>query len=986
MKRPEAARALQLTLQPAGAVEGILRGALRRARSDRVAIVLDGVVQGIAPLEPGPRGTTRFLYTLPRHLLFAELDVLALPGGESLLGPRHSLADTYRVAFGPVAAEGLYLAGAFTAAPFLAPELEIAFLSGGFIAAQATALRDGSVPPTWHFRLPLRALLRPGEVACLRPRIGGLLLDAPALTLSPQDLGYLGCLDSASAGHAEGWALDLRHPGHKVSLDVYVDAALVASATTGEPRPDLAEKGLGEGDAGFSVALPPHPDPEAKRRITVRLAGTPTELSGSPLFIDPVPGLMGRFDSLHAMTAHGWALNHASPETPLVVEIVTAGGVVLGAGPANQFRGDLLDAGLKGGICAFKIDLTAQFEALIGQEVHARIAGTTMVLPGSPIRVSTNPNLLRFLRRRAALPPGILPRLRGSLNHRAGRHGVSFIMPVYNTRRAWLIEALESVRAQFCDAWELICVDDGSTEPHVAEILAGYAAREPRVRVLTSRENVGIARAVNFALRAARHDYVAFVDHDDKLEPDAAWQLIRAAIATDADLLYSDEAQTAENTDAISEMRLRPAFSHDYYLSHPYFVHLVCARTEIARRIGGWDESLAISADVDFVLRMIEAARNVVHVPAVLYRWRTHGGSTGHARQEQVMAATIGALQRHLDRLGTGATVREGVWFNQFRVDWPAHDGKILIVIPTRNKGELLRIAINSIERHAAGIDYRLVVIDHESDEKETRAYLKTVAKRHVVMPYQGVFNFSRMNNMAVRAHGADADFVLFLNNDVEATQDGFLDRLRRLAARPDVGAVGALLMYGDKTVQHGGVILGFNDSAEHAFKFQPVWLDTAGRRNLGYNCALAATRDYSAVTAACLMMRRAVFDEVGGFDEDFGIGFNDTDLCLRVGAAGYRILYDGSTVLFHYESATRSETKQVFHPEDTQLMITRWGARLREGDPCYHPNLSLRMQDHVPREDEACRIAPPPRETRLDQRIGAPRALPEKLPRRRRA
>jgi GT2 family glycosyltransferase len=641
--------------------------------------------------------------------------------------------------------------------------------------------------------------------------------------------------------------------------------------------------------------------------------------------------------------------------------------VVVGTGAADQFRGDLLDAGLKGGHCAFKIDLTAQFEALMDKEVIVRVAGTNMVLAGSPQRVTINKNILRFLHRKREVPPATAQRLRRRLNHASGTHGVSFIMPVFNTPRAWLVEALESVRTQFCDSWELICVDDGSTAPHVTEILNGYAARDTRVRVLRSPQNVGIARAINYGLRLARHDYVAFIDHDDRVEPDAAWQLIRAAKETDADLLYTDEAQTADNTEAITELRLRPAFSHDYYLSHPYFVHLVCARTDLARRIGGWDETLAISADVDFVLRMIEASRNVVHVPAVLYRWRTHGASTGHTKQEGVMQATMGALQRHLDRLKTGATVQKGVWFNQFRIDWPASPGKILIVIPTRNKTDLLRVAIDSIERHSQGIDYTLVVIDHQSDEPASRAYLRDVAKRHVVMPYEGAFNFSRMNNLAAARHGKDAAFFLFLNNDIEATQDGFLDRLRRLANRPDVGAVGALLMYGGKTVQHAGVILGFNDSAEHALKFQPVWLDDKGRRNLGYNCALSSTRDYSAVTAACLMLRRDVFNEVGGFDESFGIGFNDTDLCLRIGARGYRILYDGSTLLYHYESATRSQTQQVFHPEDTQRMIGRWGDFLRAGDPFYHPNLSLRTQDHVPREDPHCRIVNPPRVTHLD-------------------
>jgi GT2 family glycosyltransferase len=473
---------------------------------------------------------------------------------------------------------------------------------------------------------------------------------------------------------------------------------------------------------------------------------------------------------------------------------------------------------------------------------------------------------------------------------------------------------------------------------------------------------VGVTKATNFGLRAARHKYVTFLDHDDYLEPDAVWQLLRAAALTGADLLYGDELLTDENLHGVLEFRLRPAFSHDYYLSHPYFVHPVCVRTELARRIGGWDEAMPISADVDFVLRCIEGAERVAHVPAVLYRWRTHAASTGHTKQEQVMATTIAALQRHLDRLGTGGRVSEGPWFNQFRIDWPQSSGRILIVVPTKNGCELLRKAVESIEATADGADYRLVVIDHESDDADTLDYLKELRTRHVVMPYRGVFNFSRMNNQAVKKHGADAEFVLFLNNDIEATQKGWLDRLRSLANRAEVGAVGALLMYVDRRVQHAGVVLGFNNSADHALRLQEVFLNDAGRRNLGYNCSLSSVRDFSAVTAACVMMRRSVFEEVGGFDESFGIGFNDTDLCLRIGAAGYKVLYDGYTILYHYESATRSRTKQVFHPADTKRMTKRWGALLAAGDPYYNPNLSLSTQDHVPREDDGCRVVYAPR------------------------
>ena len=967
MKRPASSRSLHLTILPGGIIEGLLRGPARRNSAERIAVVLDGTVHGTEALEPGPRGTTRFTHALPRDMMHQEVDILALPGGESLLGLPHPLVATYALSFLQAGSDGVFLTGVFTAAPFMSPEIGVEWLAGGLLVAQAVARREPGVPPAWRFRLPIHALLRPEETLVVQPRVGGLLLPGPLLTLTPEGIGYLGCLDAVSPHHVEGWVMDLHRPNRPVQVDVVVNALTVTSIPASGPRPDLAGLGQGHEAFGFSAQLPDHPDPLARRRIAVRLSGLRTELSGSPVHIDPVPGLIGSFDTLHGMAAHGWALDRGQPGNPVLVEIIGPGGEVLGCGAATLFRGDLLDAGLNDGLCAFKIDLSAHFERLMDQELQARIAGSNQILPGSPRRITTNRNIRRFLRRRLDLPQGTLPRLKRSLNARAGKHGVTFIMPVFDTPRAWLIEALESVRAQFCDAWELICVDDGSTAPHVPEILASYAAREKRVRVLRSPQNVGIARAINFGLRAASRDYVAFVDHDDKLEPDAAWQLIRAAQLTNADLLYSDEAQTAENIDAITELRLRPAFSHDYYLSHPYFVHLICARTETARRIGGWDETMRISADVDFVLRMIEVSSIVTHVPAILYRWRTHGGSTGHSRQDAVMTATAGAIQRHLDRLGTGAQVEAGVWFNQFRVNWPASQGRVLIVIPTKNKADLLRTAVESVERTCLRADYRLVVIDHESDDPATRAYLEKIAVRHIVMPYTGPFNFSAMNNDAVAAHREDCAFVLFLNNDVEATQDGWLDRLRRLANRRDVGAVGALLMYADRNVQHAGVVLGFNDSADHAMKFQPVYLDAHGRRNLGYNCAITSVRDYSAVTAACLMMRLQVFDEVDGFDSRFGIGFNDTDLCLRIGALGLRVLYDGDTLFYHYESATRSQTKQVFHPEDTRRMIEQWGAVLRAGDPFYNPNLSLRTQDHVPREDAACSVIWPPRATRID-------------------
>jgi GT2 family glycosyltransferase len=922
-------------------------------------------MHGTLTPEPGKRGTRIAAFDLPPQRVFAALDLLALPGCDSLLPLPWSLFGAYELRLDPPQRSGLEVFGGFTAAPWVADTIGVEVLDAGAVAGQGIAVRVLGTA-SWQYRVPLANLLAPARDATLSVRIGGWVADQAPLHIAANALGVLGCLDVATPTRVEGWALRVDAPTERVRLDIVIGTDVVGTIEASEKRTDihLGDGAAGGARCGFGFDLPSPADPRAAKRVSVRLAGTRTALTGSPVVIDPMPDLIGRFDTLHGMSAHGWALDRARPGKKVMVEVVGPGGEVLGTGPASHFRGDLLGAGLADGLCAFKIDIATHYDRLIGQDIAVRFAGTGVLVAGSPIRILPNGNMQRFLRRRDVLlgKPGVLPRLRRALTHRAGDLGISIIMPVFDTPRAWLSEALESVRHQFCDAWELICIDDGSTAPHVRALIESYAAKDPRVRLLSSPQNVGVTRATNFGLRAARHPYVTFLDHDDYLEPDAVWQMIRTARDTGADLIYGDEALTDEHLVGILEFRLRPAFSHDYYLSHPYFVHPICVRTEIARRIGGWDESLPISADVDFVLRVLEVAGSVAHVPAILYRWRTHETSTGHAKQESVMAATMGALQRHLDRLGRGGTVSPGPWFNQFRVDWPADDGLILIVMPTKNGHEFLRTAVESIERTAQAAAYRLVVIDHDSDEPASIAYLRALAARHIVMPYTGEFNFSRMNNQAVALHGAGAAYVLFLNNDIEATQDGWLDRLRSLAHRPEVGAVGALLMYGDKRVQHAGVVVGFNNSADHALRLQDVFLDRAGRRNLGYNCALTSVRDYSAVTAACVMMRLDVFREVGGFDEKFGIGFNDTDLCLRIGRAGYRVLYDGYTMLYHYESATRAQTKQVFHPADTRRMTRRWGKLLKAGDPYYNPNLSLSTQDHVPREDPGCRIVYPPR------------------------
>jgi GT2 family glycosyltransferase len=671
---------------------------------------------------------------------------------------------------------------------------------------------------------------------------------------------------------------------------------------------------------------------------------------GSPVNRIDAVTIQGYFDMVRDAGVYGWVYDDNAPAKHICVEAVAEDGRIVGTALANMFRGDLLTAGCGvGGCCAFKIELIGNLADYIGRRISVRPAGTDMYLAGGPQTVTLNPNLHSVLTRGARVKP-ILRQLRVRLDREA-KGAISIIMPVFNTPQKWLVEALESVRAQWCGHWELICINDASTSPHVAPILAAYARSDPRIRVFTCPINEGIAHATNIGLRAARHSYVAFFDHDDYLEPHAVWRLLRAAHKTGADLIYSDELVTSESIDHILDVRMRPAFSHDYYLSHPYFVHLLCVRRDVAHQACGFDETMHISADVDFVLRVIEQAQTVAHIPAALYRWRTHGGSAGHTNQAAVTSATVAAIQRHLARLGTKAVVSAGVSFNQYRVDWPAPRERTLIVVPTKNGVDLLRKCVQSIERTVDPDLYSLVVIDHQSDDKRTRHYLRNIAARHIVMPYAGPFNFAHMNNLAVRRHGKGCRFVLFMNNDVEAIHPGWLVRLMSLAARRDIGAVGPALIFSDRRIQHAGVIIGYGDAAEHVGKALPLQSDE-GERTHGSNCILTSVRDSSAVTGACLLTRRSVFNAVHGFRKELPVAFNDTDLCLRLREHGMRVLYDGNTVLYHHESVTRAQTNDLVHPKDTERFYRTWRHMMHGADPFYHPSLSLTVADHILREE----------------------------------
>ncbi len=543
-----------------------------------------------------------------------------------------------------------------------------------------------------------------------------------------------------------------------------------------------------------------------------------------------------------------------------------------------------------------------------------------------------------WLEYRRTVERTVRPKVRQAVAAMERRPRVTVIVPTYNTPEPMLRAMLLSVEEQLYPEWELCVADDGSSEPHVARVLREFASRESRIKLHLGEANRGVSHASNRALAIATGEFVVLLDHDDVLEDHALFRVAESVVADDPDLLYSDEVLVSPDGNEVKRYALRPAFSLEYLRSHPYIVHLVGFRRSMLQEIGGWDERLRISQDYDLILRAAERARTIVHVPDILYQWRLHGGSAGTQKMDEVMNTSRALLTEHLRRSGEEGHVEPGAGFNFFEVRYPLAAGlKVAIVIPTKNHGELLRQCIDSIRATVSAVPYDIVVVDHESDDPATRAYLQSLADSARVLRYEGVFNFSAINNFAVSNLGEGYSHYLFCNNDIEAFEPGWLERMLELGQQPSVGIVGAMLFYPDrKHIQHAGVCVGMYGAAEHYAKWVRFPDDPIEPELMRVN------REVSAVTAACMLMRADAFREVQGFDETIAVGFGDVDLCLRVGDRGYRVIISPHARLVHHESYTRGTSRgNDPHPEDSALFRLKWKPLLRAGDPFYNPGYS---------------------------------------------
>jgi GT2 family glycosyltransferase/glycosyltransferase involved in cell wall biosynthesis len=509
---------------------------------------------------------------------------------------------------------------------------------------------------------------------------------------------------------------------------------------------------------------------------------------------------------------------------------------------------------------------------------------------------------------------------------------VSVLVTVRDARETPLRDMLDSVLRQWYPDWELcVAADERRLSPATRTVLVACAARDSRVRLAFGAGDEG-----NHALDMAAGAFVVLLGEADLLEEQALFRVAEAVVADDPDMLYSDEVRVAPDGETVRQFIFRPGFSPEYLRALPDIAHLAGFKPGLLKAVGGCDEASLVAQDIDLSLRAGEQAATVVHVPELLYRTRS-GGNSNPVNEQAAMRA---ALERHLRRCGEAGTVADGPDAGFFDVCYPLVPGlRVAIVIPTKNHAELVRACIESIERTVGGVVHDIVLVDHESDDPVALAYFDSLGPRVTLLRYRGPFNFAAINNWAVAQLGGSHTHYLFCNNDVEAIEPGWLERMLELGQKPDIGVVGAKLYYPDrKTIQHAGVVVACCGVAENLGRFRETH---DAPLDQGYLGSLICNREVSAVTGACMLVRRDVFAAIGGFDEAIAVGYGDVDLCLRAGQRGYRTLFCAHAALLHHESYTRGRMPEDPHPEDSARFLEKWRQAFAAGDPYFNPNLS---------------------------------------------
>lgn len=529
---------------------------------------------------------------------------------------------------------------------------------------------------------------------------------------------------------------------------------------------------------------------------------------------------------------------------------------------------------------------------------------------------------------------------------------ISIVIPLYCTPLPYLKELLESVRRQSYENWQL-CLADGSPDDKAKEFIEKHYGREKRIVYRKLEENGGISVNTNEAVALATGEYLMLCDHDDTLEPDALYEIVKAINDTGADVLYTDEDKVSMDGQHYFDPNFKPDFNLFRLRENNYICHIFVVKKSLTDETGLLRSEFDGAQDFDFILRCCEKAQKITHIPKVLYHWRCHMDSTAADPSSKAYAYEAGrkAVREHYQRLGIDAKVemteRPGWYRSHVKVQG---NPLISVIIPNKDHTDDLELCLFSMTRKSTYRNYEILIVENNSEKEETFEYYKKLPDRYPkagVLTWEKEFNYSAINNFAAKE--AKGEYLLFLNNDVEILTPDWMEEMLQNCQQEDVAAVGAKLYYPDDTIQHAGVVLGLGGIAGHI-------MCRASREDPGYFGRMISVQEISAVTAACMMVKKSDFDAVGGLDETFQVAFNDIDLCMKFRAAGKKIIFTPYAELYHYESKSRgledTPEKQFRFDKEVKRFQEKWAQQLEMGDPYYSPNLSVTEGDCSLRED----------------------------------
>lgn len=523
---------------------------------------------------------------------------------------------------------------------------------------------------------------------------------------------------------------------------------------------------------------------------------------------------------------------------------------------------------------------------------------------------------------------------------------ISILVATFNTKEEYLKEMIDTVVNQSYSNWEL-CIADGSTNDFVEKYVhEHYSNYGNKIKFQKLDQNYGISGNTNKAFEMATGDYITVYDHDDTLELDCFYEIVKALQEYRYDVLYTDEDKFDDSTKMYNDPNLKPDFSEDLLRSHNYITHLFIVNKKIVDEVGYYNSEFDGSQDYDYIFRCVEKANAVYHIPRILYHWRMHPESTAQNPESKLYCYDAGkrAIEAHYKRIGVEATVEflPKPMYGMYHTIYSTKDNPLVsILIPNYNHKSILKTCIDSLYNVNTYKNFEIVIVENNSTEKEIFDYYKELQSEHdniQVVTYKGEFNYSRINNFGMKY--TNGDYVLLLNNDTEVISPNALSEMVGCILRPEVGAVGAKLLYEDDTVQHAGVVVGFSGYAGHVNH-------GINKDDYGYMVRARINCNYSAVTAACMMVKKSVFNQVGGFDEQFVVACNDVDLCLRICKEKYLIVYNAFALWHHYESKSRgyddaSQEKTWRFNKEVEKFQDKWKDVLINGDPFYNSNWNI--------------------------------------------